>query len=111
MMLIISTSLGCTKHSNEHVRPKGVPTDAVWAGGADGGSYIKCVYNSKDGLLYCTVYNDYTGDVRANGPFKITGPSKPENVSKFKYSGYDGKKIYLLDGSVISSTVEPTIAK
>jgi len=100
--LVIVTS--CMNHVSPPPRPKGVPADAVWAGGADGGSFIKCYYEPSTRLNFCTVYNDFTGKIEAEGRFTIRGSMRPEDVSQFSFSGFDGKKIYLKDGSILIPT-------
>jgi len=54
----------------------------------------------------CSVYNDYTGRLEAQGLFKISGPSRAEDCSRFAYSAFDGKRIYLKDGSVLTPVAE-----
>lgn len=65
LLLALFNATSCTEHVSPPPRPKGVPADAVWAGGADGGSFIKCSYDASTGLNFCIVYNDFTGDIMA----------------------------------------------
>jgi len=45
--------------------------------------------------------------VEAEGFFKISGPSRADNVGRFSYSGFDGKKIFLKDGSMLTPLANP----
>lgn len=96
----------CRRRAIPPPRPEGVPNTAVWAGGVDGGSFIRCSFESGDSLNRCSVYNDYTGRLEAQGPFKISGPSRAEDFNRFAYSAFDGKRIYLKDGSVLTPVAE-----
>ncbi len=108
LVLASVATVACMGRVSPPPRPKGVPLDAVWAGGVDGGSFISCSYNAANGLNLCAVYNDYTGQREAQGQFKISGPTRAEDVGRFAYSAFDGKKIYLKDGSVLAPSV-PTV--
>lgn len=101
VFLGMSMTSGCTEHFSPPPRPNGVPADAVWSGGADGGSFIKCSYNLAGDLNECSIYNEYTGQVDVEGSYKINGPTLARDVDRFLYSGFDGHKIYLKDGSIL----------
>lgn len=94
--------MACTRRAVPPPRPRGVPEAAVWAGGVDGGSFIKCTFEPADSLNKCSVYNDYTGRLEVDGLFRISGPSKADDVGNFTYSAFDGRRIYLKDGSVLT---------
>lgn len=68
LVLSIGIYLGCTQPG--HTRPTGVPPEAVWAGGVDGGNWITCTAEDHD-FNYCVVYHDFTGDVRLSGSFHL----------------------------------------
>lgn len=95
-------STACTGPASPPPRPEGIPAAAVWAGGVDGGSFITCSYDATAGLNICAVYNDFTGRLEVEGEFDISGPTRAPDVGQFAYSGSDGKKIYLKDGSVLT---------
>jgi hypothetical protein len=95
-------TMACTTHVSPPPRPKGVPADALWAGGADGGSFIRCSYDAGTDLNMCSAYNDRTGRLEIQGQFTITGPTRAKDVWRFEYSGFDGRRIYLTDGSVLA---------
>lgn len=104
LMLTVISVAGCSSKVSAPARPNGVPANAIWVGGADGGSFITCSYDPRSAVNLCTVYNDHTGQIEAEGPFKITGPTGPADVDGFQYSAFDGREIYLSDGSVLSPT-------
>ena len=105
LILIIVTALfvvSCSRQPSPPPRPNGVPADALWAGGSDGGSFIKCDFDSATALDVCSVFNDHTGETEARGQYRVDGRSKAQDAARFEYSAFDGKRIYLKDGSVLS---------
>lgn len=100
--LLFSAVAACSRRAIPPPRPQGVPEAAVWAGGVDGGSFIVCEFDSVFRLNRCSVYNDVTGRLEVEGHFEISGTSKAENVSSFRYSAVDGRRIYLKDGSILT---------
>jgi len=94
--------VGCYSHVSPPPRPQGVPTDAVWAGGSDGGSFIRCEFDASSAMDFCSIFNDHTGQLDAQGKYGVSGKSKPQDVARFEYSGFDGHRIYLRDGSVLA---------
>lgn len=101
-ILFILVGLGCMKRTHEPPRPKQVPSEAVWAGGADGGSFIACTFDEKSGSLFCKIYNDFSGVLVAEGHYNSGRLSRPIDTNKLKFSGFDGKRIYLSDGLVLT---------
>ncbi len=99
--LVALCLVGCHSHVSPPPRPHGVPADAVWAGGEDGGSFIRCTFDSTSALDRCSVFNDRTGHLDAQGKYEIKGKSKPQDVARFVYSGFDGHQIHLADGSIL----------
>src|SRR5262245_34449653 len=49
-------------------RPDGVPVQAVWIGGPDGGNFYACELSDK---LQCTIFNDYSGEVEKRGTVEL----------------------------------------
>ena len=94
---------------SEPKRKVGIPKDAVWAGGIDGGSWILCS-NQKEFKYDCTIYNDHTGELMARGTFLHRRVSYNISTEKLiveelkaektlpSYSYYDGDFIRL-DGN------------
>jgi hypothetical protein len=77
-------------------KPKGVPSEAVWAGGMDGGGWVYCSTTSPR-YNECTIFDEQG---RTRGPsryaMKNTGlPAKPEEL---KYTYLTGKAIGLEGG-------------
>jgi hypothetical protein len=91
----------------ERARPTGVPADAVWAGRGGHGHFISCGYGMGRELIPCRVFNDQTGAVEAEGRFALTGIPRDTSPQRFRYSFFDGKRIYLQDGSVLNPSREP----
>ena len=93
----------------EYRRPRGVPIEAIFIGGVDGGNWISC--KSVDGNLNkydCSIYSDSEGILICKGSFLIgkidRRPEKTKEFSvkfdveipsKFKFKGFDGVNIYL----------------
>lgn len=76
-------------------RPSGVPGTAVWAGGADGGAYIKCTVNKDRNVNPCTVWNDYTGQVAESGEFRLARENRAATVAELRFRGVAGGVIFL----------------
>jgi hypothetical protein len=81
----------------EHVRPDGVPPNAVWAGGVDGGNWITCSANAGNGFNQCIVYHDFTGEVRLSGEFALEALGRPATRDEldFRYADILDRSIYL----------------
>jgi len=85
-------------------RPAGVPTDAVWAGGVDGGNWLRCRWEGKEpaAFFWCEIYSDFSGDVVARGTYVLaerTDAGQWKTLSSLQpaldYEGFDGVVIYL----------------
>jgi hypothetical protein len=74
-------------------RPNAVPANAVWAGGPDGGSYFLCTVDQARNVNPCTVWNEETGEVMANGDFWVSGQDRAATSDELKYRWYDGRVI------------------
>lgn len=92
-------------------RRAGTPADAVWAGGVDGGDWIRCRPTDARELRYaCQIYNDYSGALVASGEFLLRRESDDTSYSaqefprvaaapdSLRYSHFDGEVIRLRDG-------------
>jgi hypothetical protein len=96
----ISLCIGC---KDAELRPKhypaGVPSYAVWAGGADGGAYISCTVEPPRNLNYCRVWNDFGGELIESGDYQFLVQHRLARQSELKYLGadFDGE-IYLQNG-------------
>jgi hypothetical protein len=56
-------------------RPTGVPTDATWVGGVDGGWFVACrpAVPAATGRYTCAIYGDVAGELVTRGPYKLHG--------------------------------------
>lgn len=81
-------------------RPAGVPPDAVWAGGVDGGDFFRC--RPERTRYRCAVYDDHTGDLLAEGAFVLE--DEPGGVSKaaLQFDSFDGYTIYLRGNRILA---------
>ncbi len=84
------------------VRPAGVPSDALWVGGADGGAYVYCGINVGRNVNPCKVWNDYTGQLIESGDYRLIKENRAARASELRISFPDfGGKIYLEGGLVL----------
>lgn len=94
------------------VRPVAVPAEAVWAGGPDGGAWIRCVplAGTPDGYD-CATY-DQAGRPWAEGTFVLrrvrwdraagrAAYAPARRPDALRYSAFDGETIHLLDSLVL----------
>jgi hypothetical protein len=82
-------------------RPSGVPEDALWFGGADGGVFLVAKpISTTPYLCHATIYNDVSGDVECRGVFAISREEgeRPDLHDQQLYSFWDGTEIHLSDG-------------
>lgn len=106
LLFFIVLVSGCSNEKALHEKTEGVPADAVWVCGVDGGIWIDCV--SKDNEKYdCEIYNDSTGELLAAGTYFLRKVvldetedvpdfrSVPHLPLDFRYKMWDGDIIYL----------------
>ena len=105
------TLLGC---SSAPPRVAGVPKDAVWVGGQDGGVWIRYyhVVYSLD-RYHCEVYFDSTGERWVKGEYVLRRArwnettrradyfKAPHYPSELHFSAFDGTTIFLQDSLVL----------
>jgi hypothetical protein len=84
-------------------KPSGVPSDAIWVGGADGGAYVQCVFEKKNNVDRCSVWNDYTGNLVESGDYIIASQNRPATQSELRKISFPdfGGAIYLKNGLVL----------
>jgi hypothetical protein len=83
-------------------RPQGVPKNALWAGGADGGVFliVRPVGPSQPDTYSAEIYNDHSGSRVHRGLLRL----EPTRDAPFavgeaaSYSGWDGQALHLTDG-------------
>jgi hypothetical protein len=104
-LLATVVSLTACSSTATPVRPNAVPSEAVWAGGVDGGAWILCVPSFKEPHLgyACTVYND-SGSIWAKGSFIVaerrngndefpSGAFLPPTIARYQW--FDGRRIQI----------------
>jgi hypothetical protein len=79
-------------------RPSSVPSDALWAGGADGGAYVRCTVDVIQDVNLCTVWNDYTGRSSGLGRYRLEKENRAATESELKITGATTEFIYLQGG-------------
>lgn len=85
-------------------RPSGVPAQAIWAGGIDGGDFIVLSPATGDGIYLAKIYNDHSGDLEFSGKLRLKGSiTVPIDVTDPKtYSDWDGESLSLRDGRTLT---------
>lgn len=71
-------------------KPNGVPTEAVWAGGPDGGSFVFCDVDLKRDVNRCNVWNDFTGQLVESGEYRLLNEGRAATKSELVYAWADG---------------------
>ena len=83
-------------------RPSGVPAQAVWAGGMDGGSYILCDISSSRDVNHCTVWNDSTGRMEEEGDYRLLYKNRAATRDELQFHWADrAGRIGLRDNEVL----------
>lgn len=84
-------------------RPSAVPKDAIWAGGQDGGVYIRCEVDESSNSDVCTTWNDYSGTIIDQGRFQLLKEGRAARKSELVYTWADGAgRIGLKDGRILN---------
>lgn len=94
--------LGCRRL---HPRPENVPSSAVWAEG----TFIDCHVDTAVNKNRCTVYQDDSGEILADGLFETGYPPRAANEAELHFAGYHTVYIergILLVNSEVLSLVE-----
>src|SRR5688572_28833746 len=95
-IIILWTSCSTTAKQGPE-RIKGIPEDAFWVGGQDGGQWYKIKKLNKESLTVdFVIYNDYTGEIATERQFQLKCNSKNEiNWDNFndEINAYDGQRI------------------
>ena len=100
ILIIIVLWTSCsTADKTEPKKIEGIPENAFWVGGQDGGQWyeIKKI-DGKSLTADIVIYNDNTGDLETDRQFKLNCDSGTrfnlDNL-KNKISGFDGQRIIL----------------
>lgn len=82
-------------------KPAAVPDDAVWAGGADGGAYMRCSVDAAHNVDRCTVWNDFTGETSGPADYRLSKHHRAATASELKFTGAVNNDIYLQNGLIL----------
>jgi len=82
-------------------RPPDVPSDAVWAGGADGGAYVRCTIDDVRDVNVCTVWNDNTGYSSGPGFYRLEQKNRAATLTELRIIGAGSDFIYLKGGLIL----------
>lgn len=83
-------------------RPSGVPSDALWVGGADGGAYVRCTVDIDHDVNLCSVWNDYSGHLVEFGEYRLLKEGRAAKESELRVLFPDfGGLIYLQKGLIL----------
>ena len=91
---------GPAKGAEPSVRPAGIPLDALWVGGADGGAYVRCAVDLARNVDRCEAWNDSTGNLAESGDYQVRGQARAateQELKKISGADFDGH-IYLENG-------------
>ena len=89
-LFLIACLLGC---KGMHSRPEGVPSSAVWVDN----TFVDCSVEMQSRANHCTVYEDDSGDVLADGLFVLNSSHMAAEKSELHYAAFSGRGIYLDD--------------
>jgi len=100
--------------SYEPKRASGVPQQAIWAGGADGGAWVLCEVRNPEGTrYYCRVFDDFSGKEMVSGEYglrkvewnreqhKLIYSEVGEFRQELKFNSFDGSRISLTDSLIL----------
>ncbi|USD66044.1 hypothetical protein [Vibrio sp. SCSIO 43136] len=82
-------------------KPLGVPTEAIWVGGAAGGYFFVLESFAGDiNILRASIYHDHSGEVEFSGVLRVS-ESKKVAITVEDIYGWDGAEIHLTDGRTL----------
>jgi hypothetical protein len=97
----------CSQEVERNARPAGVPADACWVGGPDGGVYVKLtrVSGAPPDVVTGEVYEE-TGVRLYGGPLQMEPSGRPlQQLDNPKlFTGWDGERLHLTDGRALRAT-------
>ena len=95
LIVICILNAGCYRQYPPE-RPKGVPAEAVWAGGIDGGGWVMCSTSSSE-YNECTIF-DEGGGSQGPGRYVLKSSGRAARPEELKYTYLTGKAIGLQGG-------------
>ena len=105
-VLVFVLALGaaaCSGSSpSEPPRPAGVPADAFWVGGSDGGAFVQL---RRDGAGYSGAVYHADGERWFTGPFRLEPAGAPavDPSDHAAFTGWDGSQLLITDGRALVS--------
>jgi hypothetical protein len=111
VLLAACVLVGCSTEVGEPARPAGVPADALWVGGVDGGVFVKVARatSGETGRFSGAIYYEHSGDPWYRGDFTLEPPGsgRVEVGRADTYSGWDGTSLLLRDGRRLVAVAPP----
>lgn len=80
-----------------HVRPENVPRSTIWVDH----TFIECTVEAKSKANRCTVYKDDSGEVLAEGLFRLAKYQAAAQPPELRYQAFGDGVIYLQDARVL----------
>ena len=97
-LILISIGLVCCK-SGPPDKVQGIPNNAFWVGGKDGGQwYVVDSIDKSAQTIYCEIYNDSSGEIIASRKFKLHCHATEINWENLpaEFNSYDGEYLLLV---------------
>ncbi|MFT3911457.1 MAG: hypothetical protein QM737_18685 [Ferruginibacter sp.] len=89
----------CFREAMSPPKVKGIPDEAFWRGGVDGGNwFVIDSVNKEKNIAYFRIYNDNSGDLLENKMFKLDCNANEQvkwDNFKEQIQMFDGEKILL----------------
>jgi hypothetical protein len=100
-VLVVATTSCGPAQLKPAKRPSSVPADAVWAGGADGGAYVRCSLDTKREVDKCIMWNDFNGETDGLKDYRLEKQHRAASVDELKFTGAVNDLIFLQNGLVL----------
>src|SRR5688572_24394048 len=102
LLAAVIVAAGCTIESDTSpARPPGLPADAAWIGGSDGGVFVRMMPADGPQTYAATIYHP-DGEVWYQGRFVLTGRTAPASpLTTDAVSAWDGTKLLLREGGAL----------
>ncbi len=104
---LVSTAL-LTSCNKFHLRPSKVPSSAVWVDG----TFVTCDVEESMKADRCTIFDDKTGAILADGLFVLDSSKREAGKSELQYVAVKDRTIFLADAQTLSlmlaSDVDPS---
>ncbi len=101
LCVLTLAAAACTRtSSSEPERPAGVPADAFWVGGSDGGAFVQL---RRDGVGYSGAVYHLDGERWFTGPFRLepVGATPVDPADHAAVTGWDGTQLLLTEGRAL----------